>query len=221
MRKVLAVVMLVLLVGALFASTALAAKTALLVTQSGEPVNAAEEAVKQKLAEMGFKVTVVEDALANSLKPEDFSVIVVSSTTSSGEFVVHTDYLETDTPTLSWEAWTYDDYGFTDSPTNPTDKSIEIVSGASHPIIEGLSGKVDIYTSYGEIHAATSAFDGVVVLAKVSGNPCLMVMDKGAEVNGKVIAGKRVGFPGFNDSFEMATDAYWKLFENAINWLTK
>jgi len=202
--------------------TSAAERNALLVTQSGEPVNSANQAVKKKLAEMGFKVTVVEDAKADKYDPADFTVIIVSSTTSSGEFVAHKKFLQTATPTLSWEAWTYDDYGLcgANSWDISTQKAKTIkIAGVDHPIVSGLEGAVDIYKSSNDIHAC-KAYDGVTVLATVGTWDVLFAVDKGTEVNGEKMPGKRVGFASWDNGFDGATDASWQLFENAINWLT-
>ena len=188
-------------------------------------LSAGDNAVRNRLTSQGYNV-MLEDA--HSVETSDANgkdLVIISSTVSSS--VVGTKFQHVTVPVITWESYLFDDMKMTGTSTGTSYGSQSNVDrytvATSHPINSGLSGTFDVFTSHQSVnwgYPYAVAND----VGYIPGNPnkCMIIAyDTDEEMYSNFHApARRVGFFLSNNSATNLTANGWRLFDQAIQWLT-
>ncbi|MEI7028164.1 hypothetical protein [Paenibacillus sp. y28] len=99
-------------------------------------------------------------------------------------------------------------------------KSIDIVD-KKHPIADGFSGNVEVFSKIGNSSFATPTIKATIV-ASAPGEPgkgTIIAFEKGtADTNGKPLPARQVFYYVFHDSETKINENGWKLFDAMVKW---
>jgi hypothetical protein len=185
-------------------------------------LGAGDNAVKNRLAQLGFAVTVKTAATAASTDTTGQSLVVVSSTVASAD--VNTKFRDVTVPVVLWENAVYDDMKMTgtvsgtDFGTTASQTAVTI-STSTHALAGGKTGTVTVSgtdsATWGK-PAATAV--KVATLTSDSTKATVFGYEKGAAMVGMNAPARRVGLFLGDNAASTLTRAGLAMFDAAVNW---
>jgi HYR domain-containing protein/type IX secretion system substrate protein len=199
-------------------------KNALLVAGSSN-LNTSDNAVKQRLEELGFSVTTANDDYVKTSDSDGKGLIVISSTISSDK--VGNKFRAVAVPVIVWEAWLFDNMKMTGTTSNyhyGASGGVRkmTINDPAHPIAQGATGKLEVLSSNQTVTWGNPG-DGASRIGYIPGNPTrvmLFAYDTGAEMVGMTAPARRVGFFLHNATAQKLRTAGWQLFDRSVQWAT-
>lgn len=216
MRKYIFTSLILMLI---FASWPVAAEKIIMIS-ADEPPGAADQALIDHVAALGFDV---ESHPQNEAQPVDTSgavAVIIGEAISSGN--IADAYKNTAIPVVITEAYVLDNMQLaTDGTFNTTpDKSIIIID-SGHPIVSGFSGTVDIASEVADICSTSDILGEVNIIATtaIGGEVCLATYEKGAKAADNVpVPARRVFVFAHAVLIPFLNDAGWTIVENSVLW---
>lgn len=196
------------------------------------PLEAGDQAVRDRLEKLGFAVTPVDSARARARDAAGYSLVAVSSTALAEELVDVPDemrlrFRELGVPLLTWEPRLFHELGMTSKGVHGTDwaatknRSRLAILEPAHPLAAGLSGTVEVVRapdrlSWGRLSGAAAR------VASLDGEPehtALFGYEAGAPMDGGSRApARRVGCFLFDTTATRLSEAGGRLFDAAVRW---
>jgi hypothetical protein len=192
---------------------------ALFVVADTAAVNAADQAVRQRLGELGLTVVTQSDGRVTAAEATGKRLVVISGSVASGD--IGTMFTDVAVPVLTWEDALYDELGIaTSSGLEASAQRVDLVASA-HPSAAALAGDVPVLTTPGGIRWGRPVASATVV-ARIAGardRAAHFAIEAGAALTGGRIApARRVGtFLDENWSHRL-TPAGLALFDAAVVW---
>jgi len=181
-------------------------------------LNNGDDAARDILEDLGFDVMLIDDDVVTTASGNGKDLIVISSTVSSSK--VGTKFKHTSTPVVVWEAWLFDDMHIATGSNYGTQGGDDIhIFDENHPITNGFTGDVQVYTSHRNLSWGTPQFTGNdQAYIPGASNRCVIISyDAGDEMSSNFHApGRRIGLFLHNDGAAYLTAAGKTLVENAF-----
>lgn len=199
---------------------------ALMFVGNPNSLNAAEQAITNRLALLGFNVQVRDDNGSTTSMADGKGLIFVSGTVGSGEIAAK--FRGTGVPLISGEEAIQDDMLWTlnaaaDRGTVGGQRRIRIVR-PDHPLAGGLTGTVQITSDNRTFNFGKPGPGAVIIAVSDDGTDraVLYAYDKDAPlINGTDKAAQRgVGSPMQNDTAAGFNEEGWTLFDSMVLWAT-
>jgi len=183
-------------------------------------LNNGDTEIRNRLVNKGFNVMIVDDNAVDTSDSNGKDLVVISSTVLSS--TVGDKFTHVTVPVLNNEPWLHDDLQFvTAGNFGAQQTSQATLFNLGHPLVDGLSGTVNIFTSAQDASWGTPAATGND-FAYIPGHPnrCLIIgWDTGEQMAGLAAPARRVGFFLRDNGAAYLTNDGWRLFDNATNWL--
>ena len=209
-----------LILALIFASWPVAADTIIMIS-ADEPPGAADQAVIDHVAALGFDVVSHASGEAQPVDVSGAVAVIIGEALGSGSI---TDaYKDTSIPVIITEAYILDDMQFAtgDAVFNAeADNLIDIVD-PSHPIAGGLSGQVQIASEVAAICSTTEAQGATSVIATtvVSGDISLAAYEAGAMgLDNVPVPARRVFTFHHAELIPVMNDDGWGFLERSVLW---
>ena len=204
-------------------SAALTAGAQVLFVVGNTTLSAADAAVRSRLQALGATVIVMSATAAQSGDASGKALVVISDSVASGN--VNTKFRDTPVAVMCMENALYDDMGMTGatSGTNfgATGGQTQLTLVAvSHPLAAGLDIPT---TSSAQTYAWGVPGSAADRIATLDGNPTRAVVfayRQGQPMVAGTAPGRRLGFFPAASAPTALTTQGWKLFDNAVDWLT-
>ncbi|MFK8055637.1 MAG: HYR domain-containing protein [Saprospiraceae bacterium] len=188
-------------------------------------LNAADQAVLDKLISKGYTVMVKDALWVSTADANGRGLVIISSTVHSGD--VGTKFTHVTVPVMTWESYLYDDLSMTGHHQNTDYGTLwnaeDLVSVTSHPINAGLSGTRTFATSHQDWRFGVPSSSATIV-ARVAGQstskPAIFVYDAGDHMVGQVAPAIRIGFHFSDHTATHLTANGWNYFTQAVAWAT-
>lgn len=169
----------------------------LVVSNSGSPT-AADQSNHDVAESAGYGNNVVDYITASGISESDadgYELIMIAESVTSGD--VGNTFRTTKTPFLAIEGFVWDDMDMTTTESNNYGTDIYI-SNATHPMADGNSGTITVYSSGASIIETDSlATDGVKIAQTASGDTSAVIFyyEKGSTMQNSLVAPeRRIGF---------------------------
>jgi len=182
-----------------------------------------DSALRSRLQSLGATVAVKSATAAQSGDATGKALVVISDSVASGD--VNTKFRDSKVPVLCLENALFDDLRMT-GPTSgvgfgTTGSQTQIgLAAVSHPLAAGLNLPA---TSSAQTYAWGVPAAGAIIIATLSGNATratVFAYDAGQAMVGGAAPARRVGFFAAGNAPSALTSQGWKLFDDAVNWLT-
>jgi hypothetical protein len=182
-----------------------------------------DNALKARLSGLGANVLIKAAPQVVSGDAVGKALVVISETVNSGD--VNTKFRDTSVPVLCLEPSLFDDLRLTgtvsgtDYGTTSNQLDLELVV-VSHPVASGL--RIPFSTSSATLAwgRPTSSATAIARVAGTSDRMGIFAYEAGASLVSGVAPGRRVAWAATGPVPSTLTAQGWKLFDNAVNWLT-
>ncbi|MGK7891837.1 MAG: DUF4347 domain-containing protein, partial [Leptolyngbyaceae cyanobacterium] len=183
-----------------------------------------DQAIRQRLEQLGHTVTVIDDGLSNSDNALGQDLVFISESVSSRQ--VGNKFSSVNIPVIASEAFVFDDMGMTSTIRNISYEvadnatTLAIAPNANPDLTAGLSGDVTVFDPVGEIAWGDPNANAAVIgtLPNQPDRAGIFAYDTGAILeNGNVATDRRIGFFIGADAQNLSANG-WSLFEASVNW---
>ena len=185
-----------------------------------------DQAIVDRLNELGFQVVVVDDNLSQPLNAFGRKLIIISSTVSSG--TVNTKFREATVPLLLWEQANQDDFAMTTNEADVTrggtgpDQTALHIALADHPLSGGFAAGTLSIADTATAFTWGQPTEEAIVAATLAGDPdraALYGYEAGATMTGGFVAPARRVMAFLTDEAYVSLNADGRqLFEAALSW---
>ena len=197
---------------------------ALFVVAEAAGPNTAEQAISDRLDNMGFIVEYVDDDNVTDGSADGMSLVLISGTVVSGNVAGNMPGLkDLAVPIINWEPALYDNLGFQNEGTGEFNTTEISIINPDHPLAAGLPEDIiTITTTEKAVSFGTPLGDVVIIAVNVSDETQALLFgyDTGAAMapdSGNAPA-RRVGTFLLNDVADALTDEGWQLFDASVLW---
>jgi RHS repeat-associated protein len=186
-------------------------------------LNASDNAVSNRLFNMGFVVTTKLASAATSGDADAKTLVVISATAPGGD--VTNKFRSVTAPVLTWEDARFDDMGLvgpidgTDS-GNTSGQTQLVIAASSHPMAAGLTGTNSIFTNATQVAWGKPNSNAVRIATQVgdSSRAVIFGYEHGSPMFGLNAPARRVGFFLAETNANLMSLQGWALFEAAVIW---
>jgi hypothetical protein len=185
-------------------------------------LGAGDNAVKNRLTQLGFTVTVKAASAATSADATGQTVVLVSSTVASGD--VAAKFRDVTVPVVAWENAIFDDMKLTgtvagtDYGTASAQTSVNVAT-PSHALAGGRTGTNAVSGSSNFTWGKPSASAvKAATLPSDASKATLFGYEKGAAMVGMNAPARRVGLFLEDTTANSLSKSGWALFDAAVNW---
>lgn len=204
----------------IFASWPVAADTIIMIS-ADEPPGAADQAVIDHIAALGFDVVSHASGEAQPVDVSGAVAVIIGEALGSGSI---TDaYKDTSIPVIITESYILDDMQFAtgDAVFNATPDNFIDVVDPGHPIAGGFSGQVQIASEVADICSTTEAQGATSVIATTvaGGEICLAAYEVGAMgLDNVPVPARRVFTFHHAALIPFMNDDGWGFLERSVLW---
>jgi hypothetical protein len=200
-----------------------AASNALFVVKDASTLGTMDDAVRDRLVDLGFTVTIKSQGSATSSDATGKALVVISASVESG--MVNTKYKNTSTPVLCMESYIFDDMKMTGTGAGTnygtlSSQSKLTISNIGSPLAVGLTGSPTVASSNKELNWGKPSSSAIKVATAYSNSTRALVFayEKGASMVGMNAPGRRVGFCMSNVGSNDLKPYIWEMFDAAVQW---